>query len=314
MNLSTRIFAATLLGTLMPVFAHAAMIYIDPETGTYGPGDTFFASVRLDNDSECINAAEVEVVYPTDRLRAVDFSRGGSIFSLWVQEPKIDLQKGTITFAGGIPGGYCGRIQGDPALSNVLGKVVFSVIQTEAKTADITIAPSTQVYLNDGFGTLSQLAVRGSTITLSPTPVSSENPWLKEVGQDSIPPDAFVVQVESTRDIFGGRYYAVFSTLDKQSGIDHFEIFERGVWKRITSPYKLYDQSLKDIRVRAIDKAGNERMGEYIEGSAPPSQAPRYDLVTILVLLAILIMLGGIKLYIDKRKKTATETTVDLRS
>lgn len=312
MNLSTRIFLATLFITMMPVVSHAAVIYIDPETGTYGPGDTFVASVRLDNDDECINAAEVEIRYPIDRLRAVDFSRGGSIFSLWVQEPMIDLEKGVVTFAGGIPGGYCGRIQGDPALSNVLGKVVFSVIRTEGQAADITIAPSTHVYLNDGLGTQAPLAMRGSTITLSPTPVSSENPWLKEVGQDSIPPEAFIIQVESTRDVFGGRYYVVFSTLDKQSGMDHFELYERGAWKRITSPYKLYDQSLRDIRVKAIDKAGNERMGEYVEGSAPPSQAPRYDLVTILILLAILVVLGGIKVYIDKRKKT--ESTIDLRS
>lgn len=313
MNLSIRIFLATLFIMMIPAASHAAVIYIDPETGTYGPGDTFIASVRLDNDDECINAAEVEIRYPTDRLRAVDFSRGGSIFSLWVQEPKIDLQKGSVTFAGGLPGGYCGRIQGDPALSNVLGKVVFSVIRTEAQAADITVAPSTHVYLNDGLGTQAQLTVRGSTITLSPTSVSSENPWIREVGEDSIPPDAFTVQVESTRDVFGGRYYLVFSTLDKQSGIDHFELYERGAWKRITSPYKLYDQSLKDIRVKAIDKAGNERMGEYIEGSAPPSQAPRYDLVTILVLFAILVMLGSIKVYIDKRKKTEVESPLDLR-
>ena len=64
--------------------------------------------------------------------------------------------------------------------------------------------------------------------------------------------------------------------------------------------------------MKAIDKAGNERMGDYTEGSAPPSQAPRYDLATILALLALLVLLAGVKLYMDRAKKNAT--TIDLRS
>lgn len=313
MSHTIRVAFALIAGMLMPVMTHAATLYIDPEMGKYGPGDTFVASVRLDNDDECINAGQIEVTYPTDRLRAVDFSRGGSIFNLWIQEPKLDTNRGVVSFSGGTPGGYCGRIPGDPALTNVLGKIVFTVMQTDAKEAHVDISPLSEVYLNDGMGTKAALVVRGSVITILPAATGAQNPWLKEVGEDTTAPDPFTIQVESTRDVFGGAYYAVFSTIDKQSGVDHYEISERGAWRTITSPYKLADQSLKDIRIKAIDKAGNERLGEYIEGSAPPSQAPRYDLATLLALFAILIVLASIKIYMDRKKK-AEDNTLDLRS
>src|ERR1043166_3587861 len=82
-----RHLALALLIAAAPFSASAASIYLDPDKGTYGPGDTFIVNVRLNTDGECINAANVELVYPAKSLRAVDFSKGGSIFSLWVTEP-----------------------------------------------------------------------------------------------------------------------------------------------------------------------------------------------------------------------------------
>ena len=65
MLLKTRVFLLIAFAVMVPLSAHAATLYIDPETGTYGPGDTFIASVRLDNDGECINAVEAAI----DRAR-----------------------------------------------------------------------------------------------------------------------------------------------------------------------------------------------------------------------------------------------------
>ena len=303
MGLKTYIVLTSCVGLLLPFSVSAASLYIDPAKGTYGPGDTFVAMVRVDNQGECINAAHIEITYPTDRLRAVDFGRGGSVFSLWVEEPKIDTDKSIVTFSGGIPGGYCGKIQGDPGESNVLGKIVFTVLKTEAADAQIRIAPASVVYLNDGLGTQAKVATRVSDITLVATSVAPQNPWITEVGSDIIPPDAFTVEVQSTEGVFGGEYYIVFSTVDKQSGVDHFEIFEKGVWKRVTSPYKLSDQSLRGIRVKAIDKAGNERLGNYVEGAAPPSHVPRNDLLSILLLIALLVIVAAAKIHMDRKKK-----------
>lgn len=304
-----RRFAALSLGLVfLPLSADAALMYLDPPEGRYGRGDTFILSVRLEPESECVNAAHVEVAYQKELLRAVDFSRGDSIFSLWVEEPKIDLERGVVTFSGGIPGGYCGRIKGDPVLTNILGKIVFTAINTDESEARITLTESSLAYLNDGSGTLAPLSRAEAVFLLATTSQTTGNPWLTEVGEDDVPPEAFTVEIQSTRGVFDGHYYAVFSTVDKQSGIDHYEIFEKDAWKPVTSPYKLYDQSLHSgVQIKAIDKAGNERLGEYIEGSAPPRLAwPVAEYV--LIALFVCAVIGWFVFGFHRRKPDAGET------
>jgi hypothetical protein len=310
---SLRILIPTLAITFLPFAASAATIYLDPDSGTYGPTDTFVINVRLDNADDCINAAHVDIQYPTDSLKAVDFSKGNSIFSIWIGEPKIDTGTGIVSFEGGIPGGYCGRVQGDPAVSNILGKLVFTVINSDAKKAVIHPSVSSRAYLNDGFGTAIKLGSRDATITLTDTSTGQANAWNDEVSQDKIPPDPFTVQVDSSRGVFSGRYYAVFSTVDKQSGIDHYEIFERGGWIRVSSPHMLWDQTLRGgVKVKAVDKAGNETIGEYIAGSAPPRQYSISDILLPLIAIGILLLAGFVRLFMYWRER-GTEDVIDLR-
>jgi hypothetical protein len=107
--------------------------------------------------------------------------------------------------------------------------------------------------------------------------------------------------------VFDGNYYVVFSTVDKQSGLDHYEIFESGAWKAVSSPYKLRNQSLKGgVQIKAIDKAGNERLGDYVEGSAPPRQAwpiAEYSLIGLFILALVVWFAFGFH-----RRREVTET------
>ena len=291
------------LAIILPFSASAATLYIDPSAGEYGPGDTFIASIRIDTEDECMNAAHVALSYPVDRLRAVDFGRGGSIFSLWAEEPVLDTSKGLVTFSGGVPGGYCGRVEGDPAESNVVGKVVFTVLRTSAAVADIALDETSAVYLNDGLGTRAELSLRGSTITIVPASIGVQNPWLKEVGEDTTAPEPFRIEVQSVNSVFGGRYFAAFSTIDKQSGLDHYEVFERGTWHTVTSPHKLANQSLRGgVQIKAIDKAGNERIGEFVPSETPKSVVPRYDIVSLIVMLVLLTLAWVGKRALDRRR------------
>lgn len=297
--------ASLFLFGFTPHAAFAASLSIDPASATWGPGDTFIATVRIDNGQDCINAVNVEMTYPKDTLRAVDFSRGDSIFSLWAVEPRLDTNTGTVTFAGGIPGGYCGRIAGDAALSNVLGRVVFTVVNAGAQSAPIRFSSASTVYINDGQGTQAELTLEGADIKLSPTPLAPENPWLAEVKNDLTPPQPFAVEVQSTLGVFGGRYYIVFATTDKESGLDHFEIAQHSGWKRITSPYLLENQSLLgvgDITVRAVDKAGNMRIGDYSASSTPQRQFSPGDFMPFLIFM-IIVLLIGIKMRIDQKRQ-----------
>ena len=308
--------ASFLLFSVLPIMAalplgvSAAALYLDPETGSYGRGDTFILQLRLQNDGECLNAVHAEVHYPTDALRAIDFGKGSSILSMWIEEPKIDTEKGVITFSGGIPGGYCGRIPGDPVVSNVLGKLVFTALSKNPRQIQIRIASSSEVYLNDGLGTKAPLTLRNAVVTLGASSTQSENPWLSEVKADTLPPDPFTIQVQSTGGVFGGKYFLIFSTVDKQSGIDHYEIFENSFWKPITSPYVVKDQLLREaIQIKAIDKAGNARIGEYTPGEPPPREFSFDEIVTIIVVIVILIGALVARLYLNRRAKSIVPPT-----
>jgi hypothetical protein len=304
MSLRTTVFSLILAAlSFLPASAFAAHIYLDPSTATYGPGDTFIVTVRIDNEDDCINAASVELTYPTKELRAVDFSRGDSILSLWAVEPHIDTTAGSVIFAGGIPGGYCGRIAGDAALSNVLGEVVFTVESASAKDASISVSPGSAVYLNNGQGTEAKLNTSGTVVTLASTSQQTTNPWLEQVKADVTPPQPFTIDVESTKGVFGGKYYVVFSTSDKESGVDHFEISENGGWKKITSPYVLRNQSLlgiADIELRAVDKAGNTQLGTYVASKTPKRQLSLSDFIPI-ILFVLILMFAAVKTYWDTK-------------
>ena len=91
----------------------------------------------------------------------------------------------------------------------------------------------------------------------------------------------------------------VFATIDKTSGVDYYEVKEgKHDFQRAESPYLLEDQSLRSkISVRAVDKAGNERIAEII----PPFKVSWKDIV---ILLAILIGIGVILWIISKIKES----------
>ena len=297
----------------MPLITSATTISLDPAKGNYGIGDTFVLTVRIRDQSECFNAAQIDLDYPMDTLKAVDFSRGDSIFSLWIDEPVLDNGAGKVLFAGGIPGGYCGRIKGDPAQSNVLGKVVFSVIAESSMPATVAVSPLSEIYLNDGLGTKEIPTISSAQFSLGASSTLPSNAWIREVQEDTIPPDPFTVQVQMQKGILGGKYFAVFSTVDKQSGLDHYDIFQKGGWSKIQSPYVLTNTSERNIQIRAVDKAGNERIGDYTPVELPPISATpsvTSNLLSLIVMLVIVVLLALLYLYIERRHEShASENT-----
>ncbi len=261
-----------------PVAARGAELYFTPDAGSFQPGETAAVDLRLDTKGECINAAEVNVGFPRELMEVVDVSRGSSIFTLWVQAPTVRPEFGLISFIGGVPGGYCGRTPGDPALTNVIAKLIFRFTD-KAKTlpgsAKITILGTSRLVLNDGFGTEAKLIPHAAEFTVATTGHPQSNAWTEAVKNDKISPEIFSVAVYRDPAIFENRAFIVFSTPDKQTGLDHYEIAEIKdpknvnektiVWNRADSPYVLKDQSLRSlIRVRAFDKAGNVQTAEYL--------------------------------------------------
>lgn len=294
-----------------PFLVHAAQIYLDPATGQYPPGVTFAVDVRLDNQNQCINAAEVDLAYPANLLQAVSVSDGDSIFSLWVSDPTIYSNYGVISFVGGLPGGYCGRVAGDPSLSNKLATIYFRfptsslpiASATILQSAQLSFLSSTKAVLNDGLGTFAPLTTAGAAYT----PQLLKGQYLpvdameEAVENDTTPPEPFTIGVYRDPSLFSGQWFATFSTVDKQTGIDHYEVAEVPVgdlglpqnqwnWIRAVSPYLIKDQSLDDmIAVRAIDMAGNVRVEEY---TPPPAPKLNNWQVAMLPYLAIISIAG----------------------
>jgi len=266
---------------LLSTVSYAATLSIDPETKTVGPGDTFVATIRLDTAAdECVNAVTAEILYPTDWMNASAVSKGESLLSLWVDEPSVDREQGRVFMSGGIPAGYCGRVQGDPGKTNVIAKIIFSIpgnmiggkVATGPITLPITFGPGTTVLENDGFGTPAPLTLRDASYIRELNSQGLKNEWLDIVHTDNVQPDLFTISVEQHESTFEGKYFIVFSATDKQSGIHHYEIMEDDpenlgyIYGRKTkssfitgvSPYVLTDQLLKSrITVRAFDHAGN---------------------------------------------------------
>ena len=305
-------------------------MYSDAAFRTIGRGDSITMSVRLDTDEaneECINAVDGIITYP-DTLIPVDISVGDSIFPVWVEQPTIDKDNHRITFAGGIPNGYCGRIAGDPRLTNTIVKLIFRSpgftvgASTGSTTAKVDFAPETTAYLNDGLGTKADLALYGSTIDLSnqPSPVLQDE-WRNTLSDDNFPPEDFSIDLQKEEKSFSGKYFIVFNATDKQTGIDHYEIMEEPVsrlmafewgradapWTVGRSPYELEDQSLNSIiRVKAVDKAGNEYVATLIPDASMRSISTK-DMImggagVLILLLLISLLIVGVRSIIKRRR------------
>ena len=264
---------------LLPAVSLAAVLYLEPAQGEYYQGDIFIVEIRLNTEGEYINTVKGDLSFEQDILEVKDLSKGNSVLTLWVKTPAFSNQAGTISFIGGVPAGYQGW-------DGLLGRIIF-----EAKKegeVEIKFQEDCQVLLNDGFGTPAQLTTKGAILTILPEKLEiPRDEWLGELEKDTIPPEAFDIAIQQDPAIFEGKYFIIFSTTDKQTGIDHFEVKEgEKDWQRGQSPYLLEDQSLEGIiKVKAVDKAGNERTVLVGPLRFPEKKFPYW--------IIILVLMGG---------------------
>jgi len=272
------------LFSVLPFGARAAILYFKPDSGKYYQDETFSVQLMIDTEKDCINTVKGEIDFSKDVLEAVNFATGNSILTIWLQTPKIDQNLGKISFIGGIPGGYCGPLPGEPGELDLLLKIFFKT--KREGMANLRFSEESQVLLNDGLGTPAKLTIKGAVFTILPgIPEIPKKEWQAELEKDNIPPEPFEIEIHRTPEIFEGKYFITFFTFDKQTGLDYFEVKEgKRNWEKAESPYLLEDQDLKSIiKVKAVDKAGNERLAEYI----PPKKITWKDWLPWLILILI---------------------------
>ena len=312
---------------------HAATLEIVPQSRDIYQNESFIADIVLDTEGANVNAVELELVFPSDILEVLDISRGGSVISLWIEDPYFSNTEGSISFIGGMPGGFAGE------------GIIGSITLLAKNTGNVTVSfLNTRVLLNDGAGSEALLTLHGKNFLIAeqigerPTIFSSshsnQNIWYSDtelditwdVGSDLIyryilvqDPDAtpnspegapvgdirfvdigegvfyfilkqkvfgdeefgpisrYRVMVDNTSpEIFDieiveidDHQFLVFSTTDVISGVDHYEVLKTqirgaGVWRIAESPYLIGDGELRGIiKVKAVDKAGNEQIVEF---------------------------------------------------
>lgn len=266
---------------LTPSFSlSASVLYVDPSEGVISPNQMFAVDVRIDNQEQCLNVFDVGLNYSKDKVKVVTVSRGKSILTLWVEDPVVDHEKGEIMFTGGIPGGYCGRVIGDPDLTNILVTVVFQPLNEDVFSGEVEVSfnEKSSVLLSDGQGSLSPLNFLNAVFEVGDEPTVFAEEWLEIVRNDDRAPVSFDIELLKEESVFDGNYYIVFSTTDKGSGLSHYEVKEEDVdhsgfirgsdkearFEKVQSPYLLKDQTLNSkITVKAVDNAGNERLARY---------------------------------------------------
>lgn len=240
----------------LPCFSLAADIFFDANKNNFAPDEDFLIQIFLDTKGNTVNAVEGAVVFSSENLELKEIRDGNSSINFWIERPhRVTDEK--VNFSGITAGGFSGQ-------KMFLFGLVF---RTKKAGESIILLDNIQILQNDGLGT--KVSAQATPFTFSVSKDFSGTAGENLAIKDTNPPENFNPSIGRDPTIFDGKYFLVFSTVDKGSGIDHYEVRESpwfflGVWggKYITteSPYLLKDQTLKSkIYVKAIDKAQNER-------------------------------------------------------
>ena len=247
-----KILLITCLLSLVAVPALAAEIRVDGKNQKIKTGEQFTATIFI-NTEESINALEGQLAFPADLLELVEIQSGNSIVSFWIDKPKVEADK--ISFSGIIPGGFTGEN----------GSILSMLFQAK-KPGDGSIAiRSIKVLKNDGAGTPAEVTISDFQFSI----VEGVPAVVRKKEKDREPPETFRPEIAKDESLFDGKWFLVFATQDKASGIDHYEVKESRQriftlfqkWVPAESPYILQDQELRSfVFVRAVDKASNKRI------------------------------------------------------
>ncbi len=139
---------------------HAADIYLGVASGDVRVGNTVTSVVYVNSNNKVINSAEGVITFSADILSVESISLGGSIFSIWIEQPSFSNSAGTISFNGGVPNpGFKGN-------SGAILRITFKA--KKVGTAKLAFTGAS-VYANDGLGTNITSARRGVSITVTST-------------------------------------------------------------------------------------------------------------------------------------------------
>ncbi len=303
---SPRAIAAVIfLFWMIPSFyARAATLYFKESDVSMHVGDTFETTLYFSADDESINALEGTITFPAGALALSEIRDGDSILTFWIEKPDFgSAAGGSFKFSGIIPGGF----------SRQDGRVFSLVLTARQQGGSAMLLTDAHAYRNDATGSQTELTVGSFRVD---TTGSVQAPVTVPEIKDKEQPETFVPEIASDSNIFDGKEFMIFDTVDKHSGIDHYEVLETRMksrffaifsrWHEAKSPYLLADQSRSSyLFVKAVDRDGNTRI-ERIIPAHPPAWYKNPNIYTLIVVIAactafISIMRRKIIQYVKKK-------------
>lgn len=292
-----------LFAVIIPASASAATVYVESSRSTISVGDTAIVSVKINADGAILNTIDGDVVLKSTNggnLAVQEFSLANSSFGLWPRTPSLSKDGKTISFVGGVPGGF-----------SIEGATLFKIVVEAQKEGTITLSPQNiSAFLNDGNGTKVPAQLKDVTINVvaKKSGVATQNDWSSVVSKDTTSPEDFIIVFGQDKNLFSGKKFAFFSAVDNQSGIDHYDVSENGAPAvRSGSTYVMQDQSDSvKLSVVAYDKAGNKKSASSVPATSSPISWPS---------IIVVVVLGVIVWFIIKKiKKSKNKTNTNASS
>ena len=275
----------------------ATTVYFDLETPMVYEGNTFLVNLKISTPDKPINVVDGTILYDNNKLEIKEVSTGNSLFALWPKPPVFSNDKGTLSFVGGAPDGFQGE-------KGEVFKIIF-LAKSEGE-AQIDFLDGFSIFLHDGKGTQINPWLRTLSLSISkrPSEIPARDEWRDLLEKDKTPPESFEIFIGKEPTIFNSQYFISFFTTDKESGIDHYEVQEGNKpFLGAESPYLLQDQALSGIiKVKAVDKAGNERIVETVPAK-PFYKNMIFWLITLGILGAAYLIWKLIKAVLKIRNK-----------
>ena len=237
--------------------AQAAQLYFAPENLDVGINQIFKVSLMLDPENQSINALEGKITFDQNYFELIEILEGDSVVNLWIVKPQFSCTESCgIIFSGIIPGGFAGLVSWEYPEQRP-GNVFDVVLKAKNISEQQINLANVKILLNDGLGTPASTNLGLLKVKILETPTAAY-----QLPADNLPPENFQPTINTNPKIFNGQYFLTFDTQDKGTGIDHYEVSEgEKPFKKTTSPYLLKYQRLnKEIKIKAIDKAGNEKL------------------------------------------------------
>ncbi len=151
-----------LVGLVAPAPSQAATgsILFSPNRSEQIVDSTFDVSILLNTGGVAVNALELYLTFPADKIQVVTPTSGSSVLSFWVNGPTYSNQTGTLSFVGGLP---------NPGITTSAG--VISTVTFRAKAAGsavIKVLGHSKVLSNDGAGTPLAVTLGQALVTIKP--------------------------------------------------------------------------------------------------------------------------------------------------